>query len=100
MLCVMVTCKDKAEAKHIGELLLEKKLVACVNVFPVSSMFLWKGKVERNEEYMISCKTVSEKLAEVQKEIKKSHSYDLPVISAWEEKTSVDVEKWIRGELS
>ena len=99
MLCVTVTCKNKGEAERVAGVLLEKRIVACVNLFPVSSVFLWKGKVEKAEEYMVSCKTVSEKLAAVQKEIKKLHSYDLPVISSWEEKTTADVEKWIRGEL-
>jgi periplasmic divalent cation tolerance protein len=100
MLCVTVTCKHEDEAEHIGRLLLEKKLVACANVFPVSSQFWWKGKIERRHEHMLSCKTVSEKLAAVQKEIKKLHSYELPVISVWDEKTTADVEKWIKGELA
>ena len=100
MLCVTITCKNKVEAEHIGGLLLRKKLVACANMFPVSSRYWWKGKVEQNEEYMVSCKTVKEKLAAVQKEMLKLHSYDLPVMSWREEKATADVEKWIKGELT
>ena len=29
---IYITCKDKAEAMHIGKALLEKHLVACINV--------------------------------------------------------------------
>lgn len=100
MLCVTVTCKDKTEAEHIGERLLQKKLVACVNSFPVSSSFWWKGQLEKSEEHLLMCKTLSSRLASIQKEIKAIHSYDLPVISSWEEKTTKDVERWIKGELT
>ena len=45
MIVCYVTCKNKTEAKKISKHLLNKKLVACSNMFPVSSMYWWNKKI-------------------------------------------------------
>lgn len=99
MLCVYLTCKDNNEGEKIASLLLDRKLVACVNIFPVLSMYLWKGKKKISDEVALLCKTVRAKLPRIKEEITNAHSYDLPVVSAWEEETSKEVEEWLKYEL-
>jgi periplasmic divalent cation tolerance protein len=38
--------KDEAEAEKLTRVLIEEKLVACVNYFPVNSVYRWKGNIE------------------------------------------------------
>ena len=47
---VYVPCKDKDEARTIAKELLDERLVACANFFPVESMFRWKGSIDSSSE--------------------------------------------------
>src|SRR5256885_9639901 len=57
-----------------------KRLAACVNMIlsPVDSVYTWKGKLERAREYLLLMKTTSKRLAELENEVKRLHSYDVP----------------------
>lgn len=80
MILVYVTCKDVEQAQNISRVLLEKRLVACVNLFPVSSMYRWKGSINNDAEVVLILKTVKKKFKDIEKEIKKIHSYECPCI--------------------
>ena len=48
---VLCTFPDPSRARHIGTLLVEKQLAACVNLIPgLESIFSWKGKVSKEQE--------------------------------------------------
>ena len=99
MFSVTITCKDKKEAEKIAGILLDKKLIACANIFPIQSHYWWKGKKGTSDEYAVLGKTVEGKFAAIEKEVRKAHSYDVPFISAHEEKATADVERWLKEEL-
>jgi len=99
MFSITITCKDKKEAEKIAGILLDKKLIACANMFPVESHYLWKGKKELSDEYIVIGKTMKGKFAAIEKEVKKAHSYDVPFISMHEEKATDEVEQWLQKEL-
>jgi periplasmic divalent cation tolerance protein len=76
---VLVTCGSIVEARKIGRCVVEKKLAACANIVPrVESIYCWKGKVERAREVLVVMKTTAERLRELEREVKKAHSYDVP----------------------
>ena len=77
---VLVTCGKLAEARRIARAAVESNLAACVNVLltPVESVYRWKGKVETAREYLLVMKTVTERLPELQRLVKRLHSYDVP----------------------
>ena len=96
---IFVTCKNSAEARKIALAMLRKKLVACANIVPkIESHYLWKGKIEKRKEALLILKTRKELQAKVEAEIKKLHSYKLPVIEFIEVKTGKEVEKWVERE--
>ena len=98
LLC-FVTCSSPEEARKIADSLLEKRLIACANILTgVESHYLWKGKLEKGSEALLILKTGKGLQAKVEKEIKKLHSYELPVIEFFDVKTSKVVEKWIEKE--
>ena len=43
---VYITTEDEDEAMVIGRILVEEKLVACVNIHPVFSIYRWQGGVQ------------------------------------------------------
>lgn len=83
---VLVTCSGVLDARRIANSLVRKRLAACVNIVlgPVQSIYRWKGKVETAREQLLLIKTTQSRLAALEKEIKRLHSYDVPEIIALE----------------
>jgi periplasmic divalent cation tolerance protein len=76
---VLVTCGSIAEARKIGRAIVEKKLAACANIVAgVESIYRWKEKVERAREVLVIMKTSATRLRELEREVKRLHSYDVP----------------------
>jgi periplasmic divalent cation tolerance protein len=78
---VLVTCGKLAEARKIARAVVGKRLAACVNIAtaPVESVYGWNGKVETAREYLLVIKTRAGKLGELEREVKRMHSYETPV---------------------
>jgi periplasmic divalent cation tolerance protein len=81
---VMVTAPTQEVGEQIIEMLIEKKLAACVNMIsPVNSCYLWQGKSYDEEEVLLIVKTRAELFeAEIVPAIKGIHPYDVPEIIA------------------
>jgi periplasmic divalent cation tolerance protein len=81
---VLVTCATLTEARRIARQVVSKRLAACVNIIlsPVESVYTWKGSVEKAREYLLVIKTTTRRLAALEKELKRLHSYDVPEILA------------------
>ena len=77
---VLVTCASLREARKIANTLVEKRLAACVNILggAIHSVYRWKGNVERAKELLLLIKTSKRHLADLEKEVKRLHSYDVP----------------------
>jgi len=77
---VLVTCGNLEEARKIAKAVVGKGLAACVNVVsaPVESVYRWKGKVESAKEILLVMKTTAARLKELEKEIVRLHSYEVP----------------------
>jgi periplasmic divalent cation tolerance protein len=100
-LVVLVTVGSKEEAKTVARDLLEKKLIACANLVPVQSLYMWEGEMQDDAEVLMIIKTTSamfkDKLVEA---IKNQHSYEVPEIIAMPITLgSTDYLKWISGEV-
>lgn len=80
MIIVYTLFADKKEAEKIGRRLLENKLAACVNIWPVESCYWWGGKIAKAKEYACFIKTSKKNFSRVEKFIKKHHSYQVPCI--------------------
>jgi periplasmic divalent cation tolerance protein len=101
MVISVSTTVDKREVlEQIGRKLLEKRLVACVQISgPLKSVYWWKGCIEEADEWIGVMKTRSELYSEVEKEVKALHPYDVPEIVAVEVRNlSHTYEKWVLDE--
>ncbi len=64
-------------------LLLQKKLVACVQVSgPIRSRYVWNGVQEESTEWLCHIKTLAANYAVVEAAIREVHTYDEPEIIA------------------
>ncbi|MEO5329322.1 MAG: divalent-cation tolerance protein CutA [Magnetococcus sp. THC-1_WYH] len=72
---------DKGSAEKIAHGLLEKRLAACVHVFPAGvSIYRWQGAVHQGEEWTLMIKTRRKRVRLLVEEIKRMHAYDVPEI--------------------
>ncbi|MEM3402654.1 MAG: divalent-cation tolerance protein CutA [Candidatus Hadarchaeales archaeon] len=93
---VYTTCGSWGEAGKIAETLVSEKLVACANIFPISSVYRWKGKVEKAKEFAVILKTRRELVRKIISRIKELHSYEVPAIVAFNiAEGSNDYLRWI-----
>jgi len=93
---VYITAGNMEEARGIGKKLVEERLAACVNIFPITSIFRWHNKIDEVAEFGMIVKTNSEKVKEIERRVKELHSYEVPcVISLKIDEGSADYIKWI-----
>jgi periplasmic divalent cation tolerance protein len=82
-LLVLTNLPDRAAAERLAGLLIEKRLAACVNILaPCRSVYRWKGAVQHDEEHPMLIKTTAERYAEMERELRAGHPYELPEIIA------------------
>lgn len=78
---IYVTVPDKDTAQRIAADLLEKKLVACVNITgAVESVYRWKGALEKSGELLMIMKTLKGHFGRVRDRVKELHGYEVPEI--------------------
>jgi periplasmic divalent cation tolerance protein len=104
LILVYITCGNLAEAKKVGQHLLEKRLAGCINIFPhMQSAYFWppkSGKIEEAKEVVLIAKTIKSKYKALEKEIYKIHSYQNPCILAIPvELVAKKYYDWLKGEL-
>ncbi|MBI4143274.1 divalent-cation tolerance protein CutA [Candidatus Woesearchaeota archaeon] len=95
-----MTFKDEEEATKIATHLIEKKLVACINMFPIKSIYRWQGKATKGKEAAIIAKTNDKNFKKMAYEVKKLHSYSVPCILKMDATANKDYESWAEKELA
>ncbi len=89
------------KARDIAEYIIKEKLGACVNVISeVSSIYWWKGNIERDKESLLVVKTSSSKIRDLIDKVKSVHPYTVPEIIAMPiEVGNEDYLRWIDASL-
>ena len=82
-LLVLTNVPDRAVAEKLAELLVERRLAACVNILaPCRSVYRWKDAVQHDEEHPMLIKTTQERYAALEQALRAGHPYELPEIIA------------------
>jgi periplasmic divalent cation tolerance protein len=93
---VYITAGNMENASLIAKELVSKRLAACVNTFPVSSVYRWNEKIEEDNEIAMFVKTDSSRLQEIIKLVKSLHAYEMPAIEFWRIEGEQEYLDWIR----
>ncbi len=75
-----ITAANAKEARMIAESLLSQKLIACANLLPIESMYVWKGKQQRQKEALLLCKTQKKLMKKIIAAVRAMHGYDCPCV--------------------
>jgi len=98
---VLMTADDSGIAERIARALVERRLAACVSVFPKGiSLYRWKGAIETAKEHLVVAKTSRRLLGELVNLVKTLHGYEVPeVIALPIEGGNADYLAWLESEL-
>ena len=100
---VLVTVRTLSEGRRLARTVVKKRLAACVNILlsPVNSIYRWKEKVEVTHEYYLIIKTTDRCYPELEREIVKLHSYEVPEIVALPISAGLpEYLTWLRASVS
>ncbi len=102
MLIVLTTVPNPEEGEILAEKIVHAKLAACVQILPqMTSVYVWEGKVKRENEHLLLIKTLEEKYAELEKFLYANHSYDTPeIIAVSTEKISKSYLDWVTARVA
>ncbi len=83
LILVQTTFAQRAHAEEISAALVDLGLAACVQVSgPVLSVYRWKDRLQREEEYVLTAKTLAAHYRKLAAFIGERHPYELPEIIA------------------
>ena len=80
---VYVACKTMKEARKIAGHCVENRFAASANILPhMESVYWWDGQINNEDEVVLILKTTTGQYPELEKAVKKIHSYECPCIMA------------------
>jgi len=91
---------SKEVASEIIHILISEKLIACGNIIPSESMYMWLGQLTSEDEYIGIMKTLPEKIESLKNRILSLHPYDVPAILSWQVDVNESYYKWIESVVS
>ena len=77
---IISTCADMESARKIAGILIDRRLAACVQMFPILSVYTWQGKFCEDKEIMLFIKSKTALFDEIAAAIKENHPYEVPEI--------------------
>lgn len=73
-----VSINDSGKAEEIARLLVQQKLAACIQILPqVTSIYSWKGKIEKESELLMVIKSRTSMLPKMTSVIVANHPYEV-----------------------
>jgi periplasmic divalent cation tolerance protein len=80
---IITTTASSDAAERIAGVLVESRLAACVQIVgPIRSIYRWQGQIETAEEWQCWAKSRRDLYDEVEKTIRRLHTYEVPEILA------------------
>lgn len=100
VLLALTTEASVEAAAALARQLLERRLVACVSLQPVQSLYHWQGQLEQAAEVQLLLKSDSARLGALEAAVHELHSYDTPQWLVWPVQAAPAYGAWMAAELS
>ena len=99
LVLALTTERNQEQAELLARQLLERRLVACVSLLPIHSLYVWDGQLQRDPEVQLMLKTSRFCVEALQEAVLQLHSYDTPEWITWPVRASQAYGDWLQQEL-
>jgi periplasmic divalent cation tolerance protein len=90
------TVGSREDALNIANAVVSSKLVACVQIEAIESVYQWQGQVQQELEWRLTGKTVELRQKELSELVQEIHPYELPEMYFTQiEEASEAYSKWV-----
>lgn len=90
---IMTTTNSNENLNQIIKALLDARLAACLQYYPIKSAYVWEDEIQQDDETLLLIKTKSSHFPDIEKIIQQVHSYEEP------ELIMLPIEEGSRGYL-
>lgn len=97
MALVRTTVATEAQARVLADALVESRLAACVHLSRIRSTYMWKGRQEDGDEWLVEARALPRKTAAVQERMAEGHPYEVPLIETVKSSVNDEYGKWARS---
>ncbi len=77
---ITTTFDNKKNLKKVTDILLEKRLISCLQISKIKSKYFWKNKLVTSKEYLVKMKTRKDLYKKIENIILDNHNYVVPEI--------------------
>jgi periplasmic divalent cation tolerance protein len=98
-IAVYITHASEDAARSLTDVLIEERLIACANIFPISSTYWWQGVIQNEGEFVSIVKTVPQNWSALQRRVTALHPYDVPCIMKVNVEANKAYENWIKDSV-
>ena len=77
---ITTTFDNKKNLKKVTDILLEKRLISCLQISNINSKYFWKNKLVTSKEYLVKMKTRKDLYKKIENIILDNHNYVVPEI--------------------
>ena len=81
MVFIYTNCASEGEAKLLGKMIIDQKMGACVDYWPIHSIFNNERGFKELPQTMVMITTIESKIEEVNDFMSHHHSYSIPLVA-------------------
>lgn len=101
MVFIYTTCENIDEAKVLSELIINKRIGACVDFWPITSCYKWEESFKCVSHFMLLVTTFEAKIEEINQIISENHTYGTPLIAGVDvRRINHPYKKWMTEAIS
>ncbi|MDX1911773.1 MAG: divalent-cation tolerance protein CutA [Saprospiraceae bacterium] len=93
-----VPCPDESTARRIAGQVVERRLAACANLFPMQSLYWWEEALQHDNEWVALLKTPPALEQRLEQALLELHPYETPCLLRYEVRANPAYEDWIVAE--
>ena len=99
ILIIKTTVGSREKALSIQEMLVSKKVAACILIHPIDAAYWWDSKVTFDIEYQLTIKSLVRKKEQCISLLLEVHPYDVPMIVIDTEMANKAYVSWMEDVL-
>lgn len=96
MILILVSFEKIEHAERAANYLIDQKLAACVELYPVKNFYVWKGEKMAANEVSGIIKTEEDKFEPIKNELQKLLGYEIPQIIKVDATANESYLAWVK----